>query len=99
MSKEITLRSTQEILDFFEANKNLTYEQMNEIVSVFVGNKFCPIVFVSAKKDAEPDNERAKREYLIWFKRYLDDFEKENALIPPPIINAVRKGQELNLNQ
>ncbi|ALJ04368.1 hypothetical protein APS56_04090 [Pseudalgibacter alginicilyticus] len=82
MNKQIKLNNAKEILELFEAHPKLSFDQMQDIINAYTGNKIKPIVFVPADKSKPQDLDRPKRELLQWVKNNLKVLDDEKALVP-----------------
>lgn len=91
MSKKVTLRSAKEILIFFEAHPELSFEQMQNILCAYTGQNIRAIVFVTASKGEKQDLEKPKRQFLEWLKENLDVLDNPNGLIPIPFFDTFKR--------
>ena len=67
---EVTLHSASEILAFFEAHPELSFEQMNEIVYTYAGQQFTAVVYVPHESyKGKRDLKRPKLELLEWLEK------------------------------
>lgn len=87
MSKQITLNNTQEIITFFEEHPALTFNQMQNIINAYTGNKINFIVFTEANK--ENDLEVLKDDLIQWLKDNAEALDK-NKLLPIPFLTTYR---------
>lgn len=67
MSNEVTLKSAKEILVFFEAHPNLSFDEMSEIVKTFTSDPLPPVIFTPFDKSKE-DKEKPKKQLLKWLE-------------------------------
>lgn len=79
MKKQITLRSYKELLAFFKAHPELSFEQMNNIVHKYAGGQFTAVVFTSNKNKAQDGDERPKRELMDWLEKNGEALDKGEA--------------------
>ena len=90
MSKEITLKSIEEILNVINKYYDkLSLDDMVNIIRAYTGEKIAPIIFTCASK--EKDEDKPKRDFLKWIKNNADTLESLTEPTPPPFLSNVKR--------
>ncbi|APY11307.1 hypothetical protein BWZ22_08660 [Seonamhaeicola sp. S2-3] len=93
MSKELTLKSIEEILNVINKYYDkLSLDDMVNIIRAYTGEKITPIIFTCDKK--EKDEDKPKRNFVEWVKNNTDVLERLSEPIPPPFLSNVKRDSE-----
>lgn len=72
---EVTLRSAKEILVFFEAHPNLSFDEINEVVTTYLGGNLQAVLFTPFDKSKE-DKTKLKKQFLEWLEANAEAIDK-----------------------